>query len=143
MFPTTHSTPLFASRGRARALETWREAASLVATRWQNFLDADAPALPPGDKGAARPSYLRNAEAVGWSEREGVSWWNSCPPDHDQGSDAIGARHRRKSTDRGEVEDASRIGVTACSGEMLPKSRPVSHGALKMAAAPWGPPPPY
>ena len=43
MFPTTaHTTPLFAGRGRARALETWREAASLVATRWQNFLQADA-----------------------------------------------------------------------------------------------------
>jgi hypothetical protein len=33
---------LFTGRGRARALETWREAASLVATRWQNFLDAEA-----------------------------------------------------------------------------------------------------
>ena len=41
MFPTANSTPLFAGRGRARALEPWREAASLVATRWQNFLDAE------------------------------------------------------------------------------------------------------
>lgn len=41
MFPTARSTPQFAGRGRARALETWREAASLVATRWQNFLDAE------------------------------------------------------------------------------------------------------
>jgi hypothetical protein len=42
MFATSRSTPLFAGRGQARALETWREAASLVATRWQNFLDAEA-----------------------------------------------------------------------------------------------------
>ena len=41
MFPTAHSTPLFAGRGQARALETWRDAASLVATRWQNFLNAE------------------------------------------------------------------------------------------------------
>ena len=41
MFPTAHPTPLFAGRGRARALETWREAASLVANRWQSFLDAE------------------------------------------------------------------------------------------------------
>jgi hypothetical protein len=41
MFPTAHSSPLFAGRSRSRALETWREAASLVATRWQNFLDAE------------------------------------------------------------------------------------------------------
>jgi hypothetical protein len=42
MFPTAHTTPLFAARGQTRALETWREAASLVAMRWQNFLDAEA-----------------------------------------------------------------------------------------------------
>jgi len=41
MFPTAHTTPLFAGRAQSRALETWREAASLVATRWQNFLDAE------------------------------------------------------------------------------------------------------
>jgi hypothetical protein len=41
MFPTAHSTPLFAGRGRARALETWREAAGLVAKRWQNVLEAE------------------------------------------------------------------------------------------------------
>jgi len=41
MFPTPHSTSLFAGQGRARALQTWREAATLVATRWQNFLDAE------------------------------------------------------------------------------------------------------
>ena len=41
MFPTAHTTPLFAGRAQSRTLETWREAASLVATRWQNFLDAE------------------------------------------------------------------------------------------------------
>ena len=42
MFPIANTTPLFAGRGQARALETWREAESLVATRWQNFLDSEA-----------------------------------------------------------------------------------------------------
>jgi len=42
MFPTVHSVPLFAERSRARALETWREAASLVATRWRLFLEAES-----------------------------------------------------------------------------------------------------
>ena len=42
MFPTAHTTPRFATRGRAEALETWRAAASRVATRWQVFLEADS-----------------------------------------------------------------------------------------------------
>ena len=41
MFSTARTTPSFAGRGQARSLETWRGAASLVATRWQNFLDAE------------------------------------------------------------------------------------------------------
>jgi uncharacterized damage-inducible protein DinB len=41
MFPTAITTPLFPSWHRAQALETWREAASLVAIRWQNFLDSE------------------------------------------------------------------------------------------------------
>lgn len=41
MFPTAQSIPLFAGRSRTRAAETWREAASLAATRWQNFLEAE------------------------------------------------------------------------------------------------------
>jgi hypothetical protein len=45
MFPTAHTTPSFAGRGQARSLETWRDAASLVATRWQNFLDAETRAF--------------------------------------------------------------------------------------------------
>jgi hypothetical protein len=46
MFPTDHSTPLFAGRGQARALETWREAASLVAIRWRVFLQAERESRP-------------------------------------------------------------------------------------------------
>ncbi len=53
MFPTAHSTPLFASRGQARALETWRDAASLVATRWQVFLEAE-----PESRAWAFASYV-------------------------------------------------------------------------------------
>ena len=41
MFPIAHTTAPFAGWGQARALETWREAASLVATRWQIFLEAE------------------------------------------------------------------------------------------------------
>jgi hypothetical protein len=42
MFPTDHITQVLAARGEAQALEAWREAASLVARRWQLFLAADA-----------------------------------------------------------------------------------------------------
>ncbi len=41
MFPTDHITQVFAARGRAQALDAWREAANLVATRWQLFLEAE------------------------------------------------------------------------------------------------------
>jgi hypothetical protein len=58
MFPTARTTPLFASRGRLRALETWREAASLVATRWQNFLDAE-----PESRAFAFASYVAALDA--------------------------------------------------------------------------------
>jgi hypothetical protein len=58
MFPTANSTTLFAGRGRARALETWREAASLVATRWQNFLDAE-----PESRAFAFASYVAALDA--------------------------------------------------------------------------------
>jgi hypothetical protein len=58
MFPTPHSTPLFAGRGRARVLETWREAASLVATRWQNWLDAE-----PESRVFAFASYVAALDA--------------------------------------------------------------------------------
>jgi hypothetical protein len=42
MFDTNHATSLFTLSSRERALETWRDAASLVAFRWRVFLDADA-----------------------------------------------------------------------------------------------------
>jgi hypothetical protein len=58
MFPTANSTPLFAGRGRTRALEVWREAASLVATRWQNFLDAE-----PESRAFAFASYVAALDA--------------------------------------------------------------------------------
>lgn len=58
MFPTTHSTRLFAGRSRARALETWREAARLVATRWQNVLDAERES-----RGFAFASYVAALDA--------------------------------------------------------------------------------
>ena len=58
MFPTAHTTPLLAGRGRARALETWREATSLVATRWQNFLDAE-----PESRAFAFASYVAALDA--------------------------------------------------------------------------------
>jgi hypothetical protein len=41
MFLTDRSSPLLAGRGRARALDTWRDAARLVSTRWEAFLGAD------------------------------------------------------------------------------------------------------
>jgi hypothetical protein len=46
MFPTPHSTPSFARRSRDRALETWRDAASLVAMRWGVFLEAEPESRP-------------------------------------------------------------------------------------------------
>ena len=42
MFGTTPVTPLFSGRGRARALEAWREAEDLVKIRWRSFLEAEA-----------------------------------------------------------------------------------------------------
>ncbi len=58
MFPTAHTTPLFAGRDRARALEAWREAESLVAARWQNFLDAE-----PDSRTFAFASYVAALDA--------------------------------------------------------------------------------
>jgi hypothetical protein len=46
MFPTAHSTTPFAGRSRDRALETWRDAASLVAIRWGVFLEAEPESRP-------------------------------------------------------------------------------------------------
>jgi hypothetical protein len=41
MFKTSPITTTFAARSRAQALETWREAESLVRLRWRAFLEAD------------------------------------------------------------------------------------------------------
>ena len=58
MFPAPRTTPLFAGRSRARPLDAWREAASLVATRWQNFLDAE-----PESRTFAFASYFAALDA--------------------------------------------------------------------------------
>lgn len=42
MFSADHVTEVLAARGRAQALDVWRDAATLAATRWQLFLDAEA-----------------------------------------------------------------------------------------------------
>jgi hypothetical protein len=42
MFPTDRITQVLTGRGRAQALDTWRDAANLVATRWQLFLEAES-----------------------------------------------------------------------------------------------------
>ena len=42
MFATDHITKVLAARGQARAFDAWREAADLVTTRWQLFLEAEA-----------------------------------------------------------------------------------------------------
>ena len=46
MYPTNLRTPTFGAYGRAEALETWRAAALLVETRWQNFLEAERETRP-------------------------------------------------------------------------------------------------
>jgi hypothetical protein len=58
MFPTAHSNPLSAGRGQARALETWRDAASLVAIRWRVFLEAE-----PESRAWAFASYVAALDA--------------------------------------------------------------------------------
>jgi hypothetical protein len=46
MFNTSHVTPLLAARSRARALERWREAATVVGIRWRVFLEAEPEGRP-------------------------------------------------------------------------------------------------
>ena len=58
MFNTSHATPLFAARGRARALENWREAASVVGLRWRVFLEAE-----PARRPWAFSSYMAALDA--------------------------------------------------------------------------------
>jgi hypothetical protein len=57
MFPTAQIAG-FAGRSRARAVETWREAAGLVATRWQVFLEAE-----PESRAWAFASYVAALDA--------------------------------------------------------------------------------
>jgi hypothetical protein len=42
VFASDHITQVFAARDRAQALDAWREAANLVSTRWQLFLEAES-----------------------------------------------------------------------------------------------------
>jgi hypothetical protein len=58
MFPTAHSGTSFASRAQARALEDWRDAASLVATRWRVFLESE-----PESRAWAFASYIAALDA--------------------------------------------------------------------------------
>jgi hypothetical protein len=45
MLNTGHVAPPFRARSRARSLERWRQAATLVGVRWRVFLEAEPP--PP------------------------------------------------------------------------------------------------
>ena len=54
----TSVTPLFPARGRARALDTWREAARLVGIRWRGFLEAD-----PASRSWAFAAYVAALDA--------------------------------------------------------------------------------
>ncbi|HTX31756.1 MAG TPA: hypothetical protein VMD09_10230 [Solirubrobacteraceae bacterium] len=58
MFRTARTTPLFPGWDRPRALEAWREAASLVATRWQSFREAE-----PESRAFAFASYVAALDA--------------------------------------------------------------------------------
>jgi hypothetical protein len=53
MSKTNHLTLLFMGRSQARALDIWREAASLVGLRWRAFLEAD-----PANRPWAFASYV-------------------------------------------------------------------------------------
>ena len=61
----SHITPLFAARGQAEALESWREASGLVAIRWAEFREAK-----PASRSRAFASYVAalNAEEAAASE---------------------------------------------------------------------------
>ena len=67
MFPTAQITTC-AGRSRTRALETWREAAGLVANRWEVFLEAE-----PETRAQAFASYVvaLDAEEVAAAEAAG------------------------------------------------------------------------
>jgi hypothetical protein len=71
MFPTTHTTALFGTRGRGQALEAWREAARIVGARWQVFLEAD-----PETHAWAFASYLAALDAEQAAADE-LAWLSS------------------------------------------------------------------
>jgi hypothetical protein len=58
MFSAVRSTAPFGARARARAHEAWRDAASLVATRWQLFREAE-----PTSRAVAFAAYLAALDA--------------------------------------------------------------------------------
>jgi hypothetical protein len=58
MFPADHITNVLVARSRARTLDMWREAASLVAARWQVFLEAE-----PESRAWAFSSYVAALDA--------------------------------------------------------------------------------
>ena len=58
MFGTAQITQAFDAARLARALDTWREAASLVAARWRAFGDAE-----PESRKRAFASYLAALDA--------------------------------------------------------------------------------
>ena len=70
MFSTARTIPLFAMRGRAEAVETWRAAASRVATSWQVFLESE-----PECRAWAFASYVAalDAEEAAASDLSAVS----------------------------------------------------------------------
>ncbi len=70
MFTAAPSTAMFAAVDRARALEMWREAASLVSIRWQVFLEAE-----PESRAWAFASYAAalDAEEAAAAEVAGLS----------------------------------------------------------------------
>jgi hypothetical protein len=58
MFRSIDITEALTSRGRAQALEAWRDAAALVRTRWQLFLNAG-----PEGRAWAFASYIAALDA--------------------------------------------------------------------------------
>ncbi|HEX3979484.1 MAG TPA: hypothetical protein VHW96_24640 [Solirubrobacteraceae bacterium] len=65
MFSTDQISNALAARGRLRSLDVWRDAASLVSTRWQLFLEAES-----GGRQWAFASYVAalDAEAAAAAE---------------------------------------------------------------------------
>jgi hypothetical protein len=58
MFSADHVTHVLDARSRAQALDVWRDAANLVSTRWQLFVEAD-----PDGRQWAFASYVAALDA--------------------------------------------------------------------------------